>query len=191
MSSEDRPRFFRSGSELRAWLEKNHAKAKELWVGYHKKGSPTKGIAYADAVDEALCFGWIDGKVKTIDELTYMQRFSPRTAKSPWSKANIKRVGELKREGRMAAAGVEAFERRDRRPAGYSYEEAERGFSGAYLEAFRSNREAWGFFQAQPPGYRKNATFWVMSAKRQETRDRRLTKLIEDSENGRRLAMLA
>jgi uncharacterized protein YdeI (YjbR/CyaY-like superfamily) len=186
-----KPRFFRTQKEFRTWLERNHDTAKEMWVGYYKKTSSRKGITYAQAVDEALCFGWIDGKVRTIDEERYMQRFSPRTARSPWSKANIKRVGELKRLGRVVPAGIAAFERRDRSAAGYSYEEAERGFAGEYLKTFRTNTRAWEFFQAQPPGYRKMATFWVMSAKREETRQRRLAQLMDDSAHGRRLALLA
>jgi uncharacterized protein YdeI (YjbR/CyaY-like superfamily) len=186
-----KPRFFRSQKEFRTWLERNHDTATEIWVGYHKKTSTKKGITYREALDEALCFGWIDGKVRTIDEARYMQRYSPRTARSPWSEANIKRVGELKRLGVMAPAGLEAFERRDRKPAGYSYEEAERGLKGEYLKTFRANERAWSFFQAQPPGYRKMATFWVMTAKREETRQRRLAQLMDDSAHGRRLAMLA
>ena len=186
-----KPRFFRSRKEFRAWLERNHSSKTEVWIGLHKKASSKRGITYREALDEALCFGWIDGKVKGIDDLSYMQRFSPRTARSPWSRINIKRFGELERLGVVAPSGVAAFERRDRKPAGYSYEEAERGFSGAYLRAFRANKEAWAFFQAQPPGYRKMATFWVMSAKREETRERRLAKIIEESANERRLAMLS
>ena len=185
------PRFFDSAAEFRAWLEENHASESELWMGYYKKASGKTGLAYREALDEALCFGWIDGKVRTIDEATYMQRWSPRTARSPWSKINIARVRELKREGRMAPAGIEAFERRDRKAAGYSYEEAARGFTGEHLKTFRANRDAWTFFQAQPPGYRKMATFWVMTAKREETQKRRLERLIEDSSNHQRMAMLA
>jgi uncharacterized protein YdeI (YjbR/CyaY-like superfamily) len=187
----EKPRFFRSQKEFRTWLERNHASETEVWVGMHKKASGKKGISYREALDEALCFGWIDGKVKTIDEAAYKQRFSPRTKRSPWSKNNIKRFGELKKLGVVAPAGLAAFERRDRKPAGYSFEEAERGFSGPYLKTFRADKAAWTFFQEQPPGYRKMATFWVMSAKREETRERRLAKLMEDSAAGRRLAMLA
>ncbi len=186
-----KPRFFRSRKEFRTWLERNHASKTEVWVGMHKKASTKKGITYQEALDEALCFGWIDGKVKGIDEFGYMQRFSPRTVRSPWSKINIERFGELEKLGVVAPSGVAAFERRDKKPAGYSYEEAEGGFSGTYLRRFRRNNEAWAFFQAQPPGYRKLATFWVMTAKREETRQRRLAKLIEDSAIGRRLAMLS
>ena len=187
----EKPRFFRSQKEFRTWLERNHASKTEVWVGLHKKASTKKGITYREALDEALCFGWIDGKVHAIDEVAYMQRFSPRTKRSPWSKINVKRFGELKKLGVVAPVGLAAFERRDRSPAGYSYEEAERGFAGPYLKTFRANKEAWKFFQAQPPGYRRNATFWVMSAKREETRERRLAKLIDDSENERRLAHLS
>ncbi|MGH2686255.1 MAG: YdeI/OmpD-associated family protein [Actinomycetota bacterium] len=185
-----RPRFFRSQKEFRTWLERNHDSETELWLGYYKKASPKKGITYDEAVAEALCWGWIDGKVRTIDELTYMQRFSPRTAKSPWSKVNIAKAEELRAAGRMAPAGLAAFERREKTPADYSYEEAERGFPPGLETTFRARKRAWAFFEAQPPGYRKMAIFWVMSAKREETRDRRLAKLMEDSANGRRLAML-
>ena len=186
-----KPRYFRSQKEFRAWLERNHASKTEVWVGLYKKASTKKGITYREGLDEALCFGWIDGKIRTIDDLSYMQRFSPRTARSPWSKINIKRFGELKKLGVVEPAGAAAFERRDRKPAGYSYEEAENGFAGAYLKTFRTNKTAWTFFQTQPPGYRRNATFWVMSAKREETRESRLAKLIDDSANDRRLALLS
>jgi uncharacterized protein YdeI (YjbR/CyaY-like superfamily) len=187
----EKPRFFRTQKEFRTWLERNHATKTQVWVGLYKKASTKKGITYREALDEALCFGWIDGKVRAIDEMAYMQRFSPRTKRSPWSKINIKRFGELKQLGVVAPAGLAAFERRDRGPAGYSYEEAERGFSGTYLKTFRANTRAWAFFEAQPQGYRKMATFWVMTAKHEETRQRRLAKLIGDSADGRRLAMLA
>ena len=187
--ADPKPRFFRSGKEFRDWLERNQDSKTEVWVGHYKKASGRKGITYREALDEALCFGWIDGKARTIDEHRYMQRYSPRTKTSPWSKINIARVGELKREGRMAPAGLAAFERRSKEPAGYSYEEAERGLPPAYRTRFP--KEALAFFDAQPPGYRRTATYWVMSAKREETRERRLAQLIEDSSEGRRLAMLA
>jgi uncharacterized protein YdeI (YjbR/CyaY-like superfamily) len=186
---DPKPRFFRSGKEFRTWLERNHDSKTEVWIGYYKKASGKTGITYQGALDEALCFGWIDGKVRTIDEHTYMQRYSPRTPKSPWSKINIARVGELQKEGRMAPSGVAAFERRSREPAGYSYEEAERGLPPAYRRRFP--KEALAFFESQPPGYRKMATFWVMSAKREETRERRVEKLIEHSRVGERLPALA
>lgn len=185
-----KPRFFRSPQEFRAWLERNHDTATELWIGYYKKGAPKSGISYREALDEALCFGWIDGKVRTIDEHTYEQRWTPRTAKSPWSAINIARVGELRREGRMAPPGLAAFERRDRRPQP-SDEDLLRAFDRAYRKPFRANAAAWEFFSAQPPGYRKNATLWVMSAKREETRERRLAKLMEHSAKAERLPLLA
>lgn len=185
-----KPRFFRSQKEFRAWLERNHTKATEVWVGYHKKASPKKGITYRQALDEALCFGWIDGKVRSIDEHTYMQRYTPRKARSPWSKVNIKRFGELRKEGLVAPPGTAAFERRPREPAGYSFEDAEKGLPPEYERAFRRNKRAWEFFQALPPGKRKIATYWVMSAKRKETQERRLAKLIEDSAAGRRMPLL-
>lgn len=189
--SPPKPRFFRTQKEFRVWLERKHASEKEVWVGLHKKASAKRGITYRQALDEALCFGWIDGKARGIDELSYMQRFSPRTARSPWSEINIKRFGQLEKAGAVAPAGRAAFDRRDKSPAGYSYEEAAKGFAGEYLKAFRKEKEAWAFFRSQPPGYRKMATFWVMSAKREETRQRRLAKLVDDSANERRLALLS
>ena len=185
-----KPRFFRSQKEFRTWLERNHARASEVWVGLHKKASDKRGVTYQEALDEALCFGWIDGKVRTIDELAYMQRFSPRTARSPWSKINVKRFGELKRAGKVAPAGQAAFERRDRKPAGYSYEDAERGLAPEYEKLFRRNKRAWEFFHSLPPGKRKVATYWVMSAKKEETRERRLAALIDDSAKGRTMPLL-
>ncbi|MGH2712070.1 MAG: YdeI/OmpD-associated family protein [Actinomycetota bacterium] len=185
-----KPRFFRTPKEFRAWLERNHAKAKELWIGYHKKASPKKGISYKEALDEALCFGWIDGKVRTIDGTTYMQRWSPRTARSPWSVINIKRFRELKKEGLAAPAGIAAFERRDRKPAGYSYEDAAKGLPPEYEKTFKRNERGWTFFQNLPPGQRRTATYWVMSAKREETRLKRLASLIEDSANERKMPLL-
>ncbi|MGH2691579.1 MAG: YdeI/OmpD-associated family protein [Actinomycetota bacterium] len=185
-----KPRFFRSQREFRTWLERNHGRAKEIWIGYQKKASNKTGITYQEALDEALCFGWIDGKVRTIDDATYMQRWSPRTARSPWSKINVKRFGELKKLGLAAPAGEDAFKRRDRKAAGYSYEEAEHGLAPEYEKTFRRNKKAWEFFQTLSPGKRKIATFWVMSAKKEETRLRRLAKLIEDSAESRTMPLL-
>jgi uncharacterized protein YdeI (YjbR/CyaY-like superfamily) len=184
--------FFSSSAELREWLERNHGRATELWIGFHKKQSRQGGITYAEAVDEALCFGWIDGIRKSIDDSSYTNRFTPRKPNSNWSAVNIKRAGELIAVGRMHPAGLAAFERRDRgREEQYSYENDAWALDAASEEAFRADDRAWAFFQAQPPGYRRTASWWVMSAKRDETRRRRLATLIEDSRQGRRLGLLA
>lgn len=183
--------YFQSASGFREWLASNHDQVHELWVGFYKKKSGKVGISYPEAVDEALCFGWIDGTKKAVDEVGYTHRFTPRKAKSFWSAINIKRVGELKRRGRMTAPGLKAFAGRDEQKAmQYSYERSTCKLEGAYEKQFRRNVKAWEFFQAQPPGYRRTATWWVISAKREETRAKRLAKLIETSEHGRRLDML-
>jgi uncharacterized protein YdeI (YjbR/CyaY-like superfamily) len=184
-------KFFQSASDFRKWLASNHGKVRELWAGFYKKKSGKVGISYPEAVDEALCFGWIDGLKKAVDDVSYTHRFTPRRLKSFWSAVNIKRVGELKRVGRMMPPGLKAFAGRDEQKAmQYSYERSTCKLEGEYEKRFRENLAAWEFFQAQPPGYRRTATWWVISAKREETRDKRLAKLIETSEQGRRLDML-
>ena len=183
--------FFRSASVFRDWLASNHHKVQELWVGFYKKKSGKDGISYPEAVDEALCFGWIDGIKKAVDDVSYTHRFTPRKPKSIWSAVNIERVGELKRLGRMTAPGLKAFAGRDEQKAmQYSYERSACKLEGAYEKQFREIAKAWEFFQAQPPGYRRTATWWVISAKREETRAKRLTTLMETSERGHRLDML-
>lgn len=186
------PKFFRSAAEFRRWLEKHHGSSDELWVGFYRKGASRSGITYKEAVDEALCFGWIDGIRKSLDEERYVNRFTPRKARSNWSNVNVRRVNELISEGRMHPAGLAAFELRDAKRSGvYSFEN--RGAAALTPEQtarFRSNAAAWSFFESQPPGYRKTAIWWVVSAKREETREKRLTTLIDDSSNGLRIAML-
>lgn len=180
------PIFFESPSELRDWLEENHGTAQELWVGFYKKGAAKTGITYKEALDEALCYGWIDGVRKSVDEDRYTNRFSPRKPKSNWSAVNIKRVGELKALGRMKPSGLREFERRD--PSrDYSYETNVRELDAALEKQFRANRKAWDFFDSQPPSYQRLARFWIMSAKKEETRLKRLQSLIESSERGTRL----
>jgi len=187
-----KPTFFRSESDFREWLTLNHDKVQELWVGLYKKKSGKVGISYQEAVDEALCFGWIDGLKKAVDDVSYTHRFTPRKRRSFWSAVNIKRGAELKRLGRMMPPGLEAFAGRDEQKAmQYSYERSTCQFGGAYEKQFRRNAKAWRFFQAQPPGYRRTATWWAISAKREETRNKRLALLIEKSEHGQRLDMLA
>jgi uncharacterized protein YdeI (YjbR/CyaY-like superfamily) len=184
------PTFFKSAAAWRKWLERNHDKASEKIVGFHKIGSGNTGITRKEALDEALCFGWIDG-VAGGGEATWHIRFSPRRKRSIWSQVNIKRVGELSAEGRMHPAGIAAFEARD--PAlqnRYSGENPDAGLSAAEERTFRANRKAWENFSVMPPSYRRPAIWWVVSARRQDTRTRRLATLIEDSAAGRRIKPL-
>ena len=185
-------RFFASAADLRAWLEEHHATEKELWVGFYKKGSGKTGVTYPEAVDQALCFGWIDGIRKGVDDISYTNRFTPRKRGSNWSSVNTKRVGELAELGLMHPAGQKVFDERDREKADqYSYEARSRPLAEHYEAQFHANPGAWAFFQDQPPSYRTAATWWVMSAKQEATRLKRLATLIDDSANGRRIAMLA
>jgi uncharacterized protein YdeI (YjbR/CyaY-like superfamily) len=182
-------KFVESQADLHKWLEENHDKASELWIGFYKKGSDKKGITYAEALDEALAFGWIDGIRKSVGDDSYTIRFTPRKRGSIWSAVNIKRAGELSELGLMQPSGLQAFTERDEKKSKlYSYEERERKLDDAYEHEFKTNTKAWDFFEAQPPGYRKLASWWVMSAKQEETRQRRLSALIEGSEKGERLA---
>jgi len=185
------PVFFRSASAFRRWLDKHHDEAAELWVGFYKKHTGKGGISYTEAVDQALCFGWIDGIKKRVDEDAYMHRFSPRTAKSVWSHINTRRAEELQRLGQMMPPGLSAFERRDPARAGlYSFENPARSLAPPLDRQLKANRKAWAFFEAQPPGYRRVAVFWVMSAKRDETKHRRLAQLIRASERRLRIGVI-
>jgi uncharacterized protein YdeI (YjbR/CyaY-like superfamily) len=188
-ASAGKPRFFAGAAELRSWLAEHHASATELWVGFRKKGSRQPSVTYQEALDEALCFGWIDGVRKSVDASSYTNRFSPRKARSHWSAVNLRRVEELRRAGRVTPAGLAALAaRRPERTQGYSYEQRGEARLDAALEArLRAAAAAWDHFQAQPPGYRKLVTWWVVSAKREETRLRRLDQLIACSAAGERL----
>jgi len=178
--------FFKSPSDLRKWLEAHHATAQELWVGYYKKNSGKPSITWPESVDEALCFGWIDGVRKSVDEISYTIRFTPRKPRSIWSTVNIKRARELADQGRMRPAGLKAFQAREENRSGvYSYEQRPPELDGPYAQKLMRNKAAWDFFQAQPPSYRKAAAWWVISAKKEETRLKRLDKLIDDSAQGR------
>jgi len=187
------PTFFATPDEFRAWLEAHHGTETELVVGFHKKGSGRPSITWPESVDQALCFGWIDGIRRSLDEESYTIRFTPRKPRSTWSAVNINRARELIDEGLMRPAGLAAFEARaDDRSAIYSYEQRHSAVLPPEMEErFRANRAAWRFFEAQPPSYRKTAIYWVTSAKKVETRQKRLTTLIEDSANGRRISQLA
>ncbi len=180
-----KPTFFKSQAEFRAWLEKNHDQVPELWVGLQKTGSSQEGLNYKQALDEALCFGWIDGVRKSIDESRWTIRFTPRKPRSIWSAVNIKRVGELKALGLMRPPGLKQFEERDEKRAKlYSFENAPTEFDAAYEKQFKADKKAWEFFQSQAPYYQRTARFWVMSAKKEETRLKRLAVLIECSAKG-------
>jgi uncharacterized protein YdeI (YjbR/CyaY-like superfamily) len=183
--------YFKSAAEFRNWLKKNHALQKELFVGFYKKDSGIKGITYQEAVDQAICFGWIDGIKKRVDEFSYMHRFSPRKIKSFWSHVNIKRVQELINLGKMHQVGMKVFENRDREKIKqYSYERSIKQLDNSYQIIFRKNIKAWDYFQLQPPSYTKIAVYWVTSAKKEETRLKRLNTLIEDSANLKRLQVV-
>ena len=187
-----KPIFFKSPTEFRKWLDQHHTTAQELWVGFYKKASGKPSITWPESVDEALCFGWIDGIRKSVDDMSYMIRFTPRKSRSVWSAVNIKRVEELNRQGRMQPAGLKAFEARLENKSGiYSYEQRDVELEEPYGKKLRQNKEAWKFFQAQPASYRKAANWWVLSAKKEETRLKRLEKLIEDSAQGRRIPQFA
>ena len=183
-----RPTFFKTPQAFRRWFEKHHGSKMELWVGFYRKATGIPSITYKEALDEALCFGWIDGVRKRLDDQRYVQRFTPRRAKSYWSAVNIKRVEELKAEGRMHDAGTAAFERRDKTATPqYSFERAAAALDAAAERRFRANTAAWAYFSAEAPWYRRVVTHWVVSAKREETRERRLTTLIADCAAGRRI----
>jgi uncharacterized protein YdeI (YjbR/CyaY-like superfamily) len=186
------PIFFEAPAEFRAWLEEHHGDETELLVGFHKQGTGRPSLTWPESVDQALCFGWIDGVRRSLGEHSYTIRFTPRKARSTWSAINIKRAKELIDEGLMRPAGLAAFERRsDDRSRIYAYERRDDAKLPAAAEReFRANRKAWAFFSEQAPWYRRNATHWVISAKREETRRRRLKTLIDDSAQGRRLAHL-
>jgi len=187
-----KPTFFATAGELREWLERNHATATELFVGFYKRRSGKPSITWQELVDEELCFGWIDGIRQGIDEVSYSNRITPRKPRSTWSAINIARAKELIRLGRMHPAGLKAFEQRtDERSAIYSYEQRKSARLQRGAErSFRANQKAWTFFQAQAPGYRQAATWWVISAKREETRKKRLATLIADSALGRAIGPL-
>ena len=181
------PIFFDSPQAFYDWLEQNHETADEVYVGYWKKHTGRPSLTWSQAVDQALCFGWIDGRLNRIDDERHMQRFTPRRPGSNWSKVNIEKVARLTEQGLMRPAGIAAFEKRTEAKSGvYTYEQGgEVALPPEYEERFRANPKAWEYFQSRPPWYRKTAIRLVMSAKKEETRERRLGALIEDSASGR------
>jgi len=186
-----KPRFFRTPAALAKWFATYGARKTELWMGYYKKASGKGGVVYRQALDEALCVGWIDGVVKSIDGDRYMQRYTPRTAKSIWSAVNFRRAGELIAEGRMQPAGLAAFERRDpKRAQLYSFENRPQELPPEFAKRFRADKKAWAFFEAQPPGYQRTAVWLIVSAKRDETRLKRLDHVITHSARGKRIPQL-
>lgn len=185
------PTFFATPADFRRWLEQHHAFERELWLGFYKKGSGRPSITWPESVDEALCFGWIDGVRKTVDGESYIIRFTPRRSPSYWSAVNLRRAQELIDSERMRPAGLKAFESRDPEKSGVHSEQRKAAkLSREEEKRFRANRMAWRFFDSRPPGYRKMAIWWVVSAKREETRARRLATLIEDSAAGRKIGAL-
>jgi uncharacterized protein YdeI (YjbR/CyaY-like superfamily) len=181
-----KPRFFKSSAAFRQWLEKNHDRVHVQWVGFYKKGSGRPSLTWPESVDAALSFGWIDGVRRSLGSESYVIRFTPRREGSIWSAANIESARRLIESGEMRASGLAAFERRrEDRSRVYSFEQGEIALDDRLEERFRMNEKAWTYWQAQAPGYRRTVTWWIMSAKREETRVRRLDTLVSDSAAGR------
>jgi uncharacterized protein YdeI (YjbR/CyaY-like superfamily) len=188
MAKQPRPEFFKTPAAFRAWLQSNHRMKDELHVGYHKKHTGRPSMTWPESVAEALCFGWIDGIRRSINDEAYMIRFTPRRPKSRWSAVNVKMIAELEAAGKMTAAGRAVFEARPNpKDLGYTYERRDSRFDQKRLQALKGSPAAWKFFRAQPTGYQRLMRYWVMSAKRDETRDRRMAKLIESSARCERL----
>ena len=185
------PKFFPTPEKFRDWLKKNHLTKTELWVGYYKKDSGKKSINWPESVDQALCFGWIDGIRKSVDDNSYKIRFTPRKPNSHWSKVNINKVKVLQKQGLMFPAGLSAFKKmRKDNSALASYEQRDVELPKPYLAAFKKNKLAWNYWMNETPSYRKQAKWWVVSAKQEETRDRRFMILMTDSENHLRVKPL-
>ena len=185
MDTHMTPIFFASQSDFRKWLQKNHKKESEVLVGFYKVGSGKPSMTWSQSVDEALCFGWIDGVRKSIDNDSYQIRFTPRKPGSNWSEVNIKKIEELTKKGLMQPAGHAAFEKRIESKSGiYSFEKEETELTPDFKKQFKANKKAWEYFQTLAPSYRKISTHWVMSAKQESTRKKRLNQLITDSKVG-------
>jgi len=188
---EDKPKTFSSRAKLRAWLERNHARAAELNLRLFKVRARERGVTYRDALDEALCFGWIDGVRRAHDADSFTQRFSPRRRGSKWSQVNQRRMRELQAAGLVAAPGLAAWKAAPKKSAGYSFESKPVTLARSYLSQLKADTRAYSYFQQQAPWYRRTSSFWVMSAKQEETRQRRLEQLIACSAQGKPIAPLA
>jgi uncharacterized protein YdeI (YjbR/CyaY-like superfamily) len=185
------PKFFATPTAWRDWLQRHHDQQQELLVGFYKKDSGKPSITWPESVDVAPCFGWIDGVRRKVDDVSYSIRFTPRKLRSTWSAVNIRRVEELINQGLMHPAGIKAFEaRREERSGIYSFEQKNIEFDSAQERQFRADRTAWKFFRSQPPWYQRTATWWVVSAKREETKKKRLATLIKDSAEGQTIPQL-
>ncbi len=183
--------FFEDQILFRAWLKDNHASQKELWVGYYKKATKKASMTWSESVDQAICYGWIDGLRKSIDEESYKIRFTPRRPTSFWSTVNIKKIEELTAKDLMQPAGIRAWEKRkEKKSKIYAYEQLTASLLPAYEAEVKKNEKAWAFFSNLPPGYKKQTIWWVMSAKRSATQLRRLAVLIESSEAGLKIPQL-
>ena len=191
MENLNKPTFFRTQASFRKWLEKNHDKAKELLVGFYKVNSGKQSMTWSESVDEAICFGWIDGLRRSINQESYSIRFTPRRPGSIWSAINIKKVDDLSKKGLMFPSGLVAFEKREeKKSAIYSYEKAPENLSDDFSKKFKSNKKAWKFFESMAPSYQLTAIHWVMNAKQEGTKLKRLDELIKDSEAGRKIKSL-
>jgi uncharacterized protein YdeI (YjbR/CyaY-like superfamily) len=187
-----KPRFFPSPAAFCAWLERHHGTAKVLLVGFHKRHTGRRSLTWPESVDEALCFGWIDGVRRRIDHAAYTIRFTPRKPSSIWSAVNLRRARALVKEGRMHPAGLKVFRNRDKKKSGlYSFEQRRTiRLAPRFTRLLRASPKAWTYFRSQAPWYQRTASFWVVSAKREETRVRRLGLLIAASERGRAIQPL-
>jgi uncharacterized protein YdeI (YjbR/CyaY-like superfamily) len=186
-----KPTFFPTPSDFRKWLSQHHEVEQELWVGYYKKATKVPSVTWPESVDEALCYGWIDGLRKSIDEKSYMIRFTPRKATSHWSNVNIKRVAELTKLKQMQPAGIAAFKKLKKENSGKaSFEQKSVTLDKNYITQIQTSEKAWAFFDALAPSYKKATIWYVMSAKQETTRQRRLQILIESSEQGLKIPML-
>lgn len=188
-----KPRFFKNSLAFRKWLEQNHDKKDELLVGFYKKGTGKASITWPESVDQALCFGWIDGIRRKLDEESYSIRFTPRRPKSIWSAVNVRKVNELKEKGLMKPEGLAAFEKlKENNSEVYSFEQKKDGLKlpPEYLNELKKYKKAWNFYNNSAPSYQRMAAWWVISAKRELTRQKRLATIIEDAANGLKIKML-
>lgn len=187
-----KPIFFKNQSELRKWFQKNHLSEQELILGYYKKGTGKETVSWSESVDQALCFGWIDSVRKSIGEESYQIRFTPRKPNSIWSNVNIKKINDLTDKGLILPIGIEAFNKRKEHKSGvYAFENEEQKLNEDFEKQFKANKTAWKFFNMQPPGYKKLALHYVMSAKLEATRNKHFQDLVTDSEAGLRLKQLS